>query len=278
MLDISRKSTETLDLRENKEPRDSRQTIDLSRNGLAAHKGRNASKNTNFYEYMPVVTASSGTTLPSERVVAWMTHIWDRTRDGLVGAATTVREAMQPLRVFWLLMVGLGFIVGLLVVSYVATHRSWEIYTSPIKLPGIKTHGARTDSGVLMPGRGGASGVVVDPSPASAKISVPSGDTLAPTDGATGGSSVPAAGFGAASGQTPSAPAGNPSSVSAPIVAPIIAVPTASVPTAPAPSDPTLPVSTPAVPASVNRVAQPVPQTTTYTTQQTTSQITQKLP
>ncbi|GAC1370130.1 MAG: hypothetical protein NVSMB39_2660 [Candidatus Saccharimonadales bacterium] len=267
MKDISKKSAEPLDLSEADNLVYSPYTLDLSE-----QTKKPSPKQTNFYEYMPAAMQQaqpmSGRDAdkphPDDEFGEKLQYWYESAAVGLRGAyaksAVLVAGALRPLRQSWAVVVGAGLILGLLIISYIATHRNW-ITSFPTGMP-AKTSGSiqsdKSQSPAASPGKGGAAGLQTATPVAAAGGGGPNGGGPAGSGSRGTGAVLPAVG-GVPSSNTGSggsvyyAPSSSSSSTAIvqPAPAPVPAP-------APLPVAAPTPASAPILPAPVNNVLSPV--------------------
>lgn len=145
MKDILNKPAKTLDLSQEDNISYSPYTLDLS----PEHKtqSRPDRRQTNFFEYMPTVIAQPAAGQYEDDEIG----VWRR-------FTATVQTVVAPLRMYWAVMIGIGLIVGLSVIAYIATHRDWTAAypRSPFGSTAPRTQGNQ-NSATQAPGKGGGS-------------------------------------------------------------------------------------------------------------------------
>jgi hypothetical protein len=82
-----------------------------------------------------------------EKLGGWFSERWSRLRIWFSKTLTAVTAAIAPLKLFWAVVIGVGLIIGLLIIAYIASHREW-ITSAPPNVFAAPTAGKGQGDGV----------------------------------------------------------------------------------------------------------------------------------
>jgi hypothetical protein len=171
MKDIHNKPSKPLDLSKPNEAAQSPYTLDLSPKRKSSPEPSD-SRQTNFFEYMPATAAAANDDEFIEKVGDWFTARWSAIRIGFSKMTAVVAAAIAPLKLYWAVVIGAGLIIGLLIISYIATHRDWitsfpsNIFAVPTAGKGQGNDGSKNGS---QPSKSVGGAALQSPSPEAAK-------------------------------------------------------------------------------------------------------------
>ncbi len=212
MKDIQSRASRPLDLSKANEAAMSRHKLDLSSGKKPAGTGAKPTqpRQTNFYEFMPAVATNAPEEDFGDKLADWSEDTRRKVTAGYAKVTAFLMSAVAPMKRYWAVAIGAGLILGLLVISYIASNRDW-VTSFPANIFALPTSGKdQGDNGKNNSQPGKSAGAAAQtPTPETAEAAraaeTPGAGVASPVAGTSSGGAtqLPVSGVVPGSGGTP---------------------------------------------------------------------------